>query len=180
LRRHGSLKVVLDFKASQIRVRLYLAEKHAQALLLKLRQQGHVGAILAWLRPALERKLESALLPRAHGGVAIVHPNVAPQHASGAALRSLPASLSGMLRFHLLQWILQGLREFLKNQTPQVLAAIESPEDGISFQIAFHDPPGLTLLRDALSGRVTLPGAATLPPGVPRMDVTVAAGHVHA
>lgn len=180
LRRHSSLKVVLDFKAAQIRVRLYLAENRAQALLLRLRQQGHVGAILAWLRPMVERKLESALLPRAHGGVAVIHPNVAPQHASGAALRHLPASLSGVLRFHLLQWILQGLREFLKNQTPQVLAAIESPQDGISFRITFHDPPGLALLRDALSGRVTLPGAATLPPGVPRMDVTVAAGHVHA
>jgi hypothetical protein len=179
LRRHSRLHVTLDLTKDEIRVRLYLAESRAQKLLVKLRQQGHVGLVLAAMRPMLEKKLELALTPRQHGGVKVIHPDVTPQQANGAILQKLPAALTGALRFHLLHWILKALKGFFETQAPQVLAAIETPHDGVTFKLKIHAPPGLAALRDALKGRAVLAGAAAFQGAAPTTDVTVAPGHTH-
>jgi hypothetical protein len=173
------VKLVFDFQASEIRTRLYLAEGAAQRLLLKLRQQGHEGAILASMRTTIESKLERTLLPHVHGGVRIIHPDVPAQQSSGEALKRLPAALSSLLRFHLLKWMLQGLEDVLKTRAKEVQAAIEAREDGISFLMTIHAPPGLDLIKDAFAGRVNLPAAPSLPEGQPKIEVKVASGHVH-
>lgn len=178
LRRHSSLKILLNFKTSEIRLRLYLAENVAQALATTLRDQGHLGSILSRFRHILERKLDAALRPTAHGGVRIIHPDVPPHQAAGGALQRLPPPVSGLLRTQLLAWALQALQDFLKSQPQLVQAAVESRADGITIVTIFHDPPILAVLRDVLSGKPIPPGsapAATLP----KVDVTVAAGHVH-
>ena len=179
LRRHSRLKVILDLTKDEIRVRLYLAEARAQQLLVKLRQKGHVGVVLAAMRPMLEKKLEMALTPRHHGGVKVIHPNVAPQQAGGAILQKLPQDLTGALRFHLLHWILKGLKGYFENHAPQVLAAIETPQDGVTLTLTFHAPPGLAALRDALKGRAVLTGAAAFQGAAPSTDVIVSPGHPH-
>ena len=178
LRRHSSLKILLNFKTSEIRLRLYLAENVAQALATTLRDQGHLGSILSRFRHILERKLDAALRPTAHGGVRIIHPDVPPHQAAGGALQRLPPPVSGLLRTQLLAWALQALQDFLKSQPQLVQAAVESRADGITIVTIFHDPPILSVLRDVLSGKPIPLGsapAATLP----KVDVTVAAGHVH-
>lgn len=178
LRRHSSLKILLNFRTSEISLRVYLAENVAQALAATLRDQGHLGSILSRFRHILEHKLDAALRPTAHGGVRIVHPDVPPQQAGGGALQRLPPAVIGVLRTQLLAWALQALQNFLKTQPQLVRAAVESPADGITILAVFHDPPILSVLRDVLSGKPIPPGptpAATMP----KVDVTIAAGHVH-
>ena len=179
LRRHSSLKIRLDFPAREIHLHLHLSETAAQKLLMKLRQQGHVGSIVAAMRPMLERKLEAALMPRVYRRVHIIHKRVPPRHSTGHALRHLPAELSSRLRFMLLRWTIEGLTEYFKNQTQQVLKAIESPKDGVTFRLTFHNPAVLDVLSRAFEGKTTAPDLASVPAGTPKTDVTVGPGYVH-
>jgi hypothetical protein len=180
LRRHSRIKVILDLTKDEIRLRIYLAEARAQKLLVKLRQKEHVGVVLTSMRRMLEKKLERALTPHHHGGVKVIHPSVPPQQANGAILQKFPATLIAALRSHLLHWTLKGLKGLFENQAPQVLAAIETPHDGVMFTLTFHAPPGLAALRDALSGRPVPAGDAAFQGAAPTADVKVTPGHVHA
>jgi hypothetical protein len=179
LRRHTSVKIAIDFNASEIRTRLYLAENRAQHLFLRLRQQGQEGAILAALRKTLEKKLEAALAPHAHGAVRIIHPDVPAQQATGAALKRLPAELSAEFRRHLAKWMLKALQETLKARTKEIEAAIESHEDGVSFLISFQNPPGLDLLKNAFAEHPKPSGPATFPDDEPKYTVKIVSGHPH-
>jgi hypothetical protein len=179
LRRHSSVKIAFDFNASEIRTRLYLGENYAQRLLLKLRQQGQDSAILAALRTLLDKKLEAALLPRAHGSVRIIHPAVVARLSTGAALKRLPAELSSKLRFHLLKWMLHALEEVFKTRAKEVESAIEAREDGISFVIAFQAPPGMDLLKNAFAIHPGSSGATGFPEGDPKYTVKIVSGHAH-
>ena len=55
IRRSSRLKLIFDFPAGQIRACIYLSEVKAQGIAVKLRQQGRAGAIVASLRPMIER-----------------------------------------------------------------------------------------------------------------------------
>jgi len=179
LRRHNSLKIAFDFNAAEIRTRLYLGERHAQRLLLKLHQQGQESAILADLRKMLERKLEVALVPHAHGAVRIIHPDVPAHQVSGEALKRLPARLLSELRVHLLKWVLGALDEVLKTRAKEVESAVAAREDGISILIIFQAPPGMELLKSAFARRGNVSGTATFPEGDPKYMIKIVSGHIH-
>ena len=179
LRRHNSVKIAIDFNASEIRTRLYVAESRAQRLLLRLRQQGQEGAILAALRKTLEKKLEAALAPHAHGALRIIHPDVPAQQATGAALKRLPADLSAEFRRHLAKWMLKALQETVKGRAKEIEAAIESREDGVSFLISFQNPPGLDLLKNTFAEHPKPSGPGAFSGDEPRYNVRIVSGHPH-
>jgi hypothetical protein len=179
LRRSSRLKLILDFPAGQIRACVFLSEVKAQGIAVKLRQQGRVGAIVASLRPMIERRLTSALTAGAHGRIKIIHETVEPEQALGGALRRIPSAVLGVLRFKLREWILNALTEFLKQQAAQFIAASESPADGVTLLVTIDHPPGMDMLRQALKGRIPSLGDFRFSGAAPTVTISVTSGYSH-
>jgi hypothetical protein len=67
----------------------------------------------------------------------------------------------------------------LKQQAQQVIAATESPADGISFVITLANPPGFAPLRDAIKGKVASLASLRMSDGAPDVIVRVVAGYTN-
>ncbi|HEX9782575.1 MAG TPA: hypothetical protein VGA56_07575 [Opitutaceae bacterium] len=176
-RRRTRVQLKLDFRASEIRVCLYLSEVRAQELAVKLRQQAHLGMVVTRLQRILERGLGRALLG-SHRRLKVVHSAVVPNQW-GTALQRLPSLMPRILLGRLKEWILKALSEQLKQQAQQFISASEEPADGVTLVIAIASPPGFAQLRDALKGK--LPSQATLgtPGGTPNVTIKIVPGYAN-
>jgi hypothetical protein len=176
IRRRTRVSLKLNFPANHILVRLYLSEKRAQELAVKLRQQSHLGAVIAHLRGVLERGLRSALT-RGFGRLKIVHEAVTPDNVLGA-LRRLPSLVPQALCGRVLEWVIKGLSDYLKQQSQQFITATEDAADGVTLVITLGNPPGFAQIRDALKGKVlSLDSLRSV--GTPDLSVKVIPGYAH-
>lgn len=176
LRHHSGVRFRLDLRSGEVRVRVYLSEIKAQALAVKLRQQGHAGAASIPLRALLERDLACVFRGGCQGRIKIIHESVGPQQALGAALQRIPPALLDAFSPRLQQWIMKGLADFLKQYPQQVLAAADAQKDGITLVVTIGNPPGLDLLRQALKGRLGATSPVKIEGPEPALTVTVVSG----
>lgn len=151
IRRRTRVSLKLDFPGNQIVIRMYLSEKRAQELALKLRQQAHLGFAMTQLQGVLERGLRGAL-SRGFGRLKIIHEAALPGRLLGA-LQRLPAFVPQVLKGRLIEWAIKGLEGYLKQQAQQFIAATEDAADGVTVAITIANPPGFAQLRDALKGK---------------------------
>ena len=180
VRRPTNVAVTLDFPGNEIRLSLFLSERRAQAIGVKLRQQAHIGTLITAFKEVLDRRLDRVLNGSRRGHVKIVHAALAPQRAQGNALSQLPSFVTDAVTRRLKEWLIKALASFLKQHASQFVAATEDSDDGVTLRFAIQSPPGFTMLRDALKGKMpTLSGLAAFA-GSPAVKLTVAAGYQHA
>jgi hypothetical protein len=174
IRRRTNVKLALDFPANEIRIHIYLSEVRAQELATKLRQQAHLGAIVARLQRILQGGLGRAL-NGGYGRLKLVHEAVVPNQWREAFQR-LPSHLRQVLLARLQEWTLKGLSEYFRQHAQEVIAATEEPADGITLTVAINNPPGFAQLRQAIKGKVASLASLKMSDGAPTVKFRVAAG----
>ena len=175
-RRPTQLRLVLDFTKDEIRIHFFLSEIRAQQVAVRLRQQGHVGSVVAHLRRYVERGLRNAL-SGAFGRLKIVHEAVTPDQWLGA-LRRLPSFVPQILLGRLQEWLLKALAENLKQNAALFIKAAEDTTDGVTVVVTIANPPGFAQLRTALKGKGISLAALRMPGDAPKVSVEFAAGYV--
>jgi hypothetical protein len=150
VRRLAHLKVVLDAPRDQLRVCVFMSERKAQLLAVRLRQGAHAGSLAVGFSKFLARRLGPILHGQRPRGLRIVQPGVAPHQAAA----TLPAKLPGVVRqafvAKVAEWLLHAFTEFTKNQAQQYLAATDDPADGVTLRFTVEHPQGLKELCQAL------------------------------
>lgn len=150
--------LTMDFPRDQLRVHLFLGEADAQGIAVKLRRQLPLGTVISQLQASAETGLKSALTGGMYHQLNIVHSRAAFSHSPAEALKWIPPILTEQLTRRLVQWIRQGLFEYLKQDAQNFIAASQDPADGLTVALQFRNPPGLPLLRRFLAGEaVALP-----------------------
>jgi hypothetical protein len=177
LRHRTGVRLVLDFRANQIRVHMYLSEIRAQEIAVKLRQQAHLGAVTTYLGRILERGARTAL-SSGFGRLKIVHETVTPDRWS-SALQRLPSLIPRILLGRLQEWFLANLPTLLKQQAQQFIAEFDKPDDGVTLHVTIDQPPGFAHVRDALNGKVASLANLRLSGGAPAVSLRVSAGYAH-
>ncbi|HSJ97395.1 MAG TPA: hypothetical protein VLC53_09995, partial [Myxococcota bacterium] len=174
LRRPTQLRLVLDFPKNELRLYFFLSEIRAQSVAVKLRQQGHVGSVVAHLRGYIARGLRTAL-SGAFGRMRILHEAVTPDQWTGA-LRRLPAFLHNAFLGRVQEWALKALAEHLKKDASLFIKCAEDTADGVTVALTFANPPGLEQLRKVLRGDPLSIASLRLPAGSPTASVRFAPG----
>ncbi len=177
LRHKTRVRLVLDFRANQIRVQIYLSEIRAQEIAVKLRQQAHLGTVIAYLGRIFERGARTAL-SGGFGRLKIVHEAVTPDRWS-SALQRMPSLVPRVLLGRLQEWFLGNLPTLLKQQAQQFIAESEKPDDGVTLHVTIDQPPGFAHVRDALKGKVASLSNLRLSGGAAAVSLRVSAGYVH-
>jgi len=176
-RRPTRVRLILDFPRNEIRVRLFLSEIRAQEIAVKLRQHAHIGTVVARLGRIVERGVRRALTG-GFGRLKIVHEAVTPDQWMGA-LRRLPSFVPQVLMGRLQEWVLKGLADHLKQRTEEFIKAADDTADGVTLVITLGNPPGFSLLRQALKGKGLSPASLRMADGAPAVTITVAPGYSH-
>ena len=179
VRRLTSVRITLDFPGNEIRLNLFLSERRAQEIAVKLRKQGHVGASLTAFKGVLDRRLLPALSGLRRGHVKIVHEALSPEQALGGALKRLPPSVSNALADKLKEWLLNAMASFLKQQASRFIAATEDSDDGVTVKFTIQSPPGLAALRQAVKGKMPPLSGLSWFAGSPSVKVDVVPGYKH-
>jgi hypothetical protein len=177
-RRPTQLRVVLDFPKDEIGLRLFLSEIRAQELAVKLRQQAHVGSVVARLQGYLDRGLRGAL-SGAFARLKIVHEAVTPDQWI-TALRRLPSLVPQILRRRVQEWVLARLADYLRQRSEEFIRAADDTADGVTLVITIGSPPGFPLLRQALAGQGVSLAGLRMSGGTPDVRITTVPGHADA
>ena len=176
-RRRTHLHVTLDLPKSTVILYLYLGERRSQHVATALRTPGQAGAVLARLRPVVERLLQAVLSVRSGGRLRILHEALPATQAPGAGLQRAPAGMVQALVTRVGNSALGGIAEFFKTQTARFLTATQDQKNGVTLQITITGLEGLAALRAAIAGQGTQ-GAAPAVGGTPTVKVEVNPGHV--
>ncbi|NYT02121.1 MAG: hypothetical protein GKC10_05125, partial [Methanosarcinales archaeon] len=172
MRRQTKVNVVLDFTNNKIRIGLYMSEKRAQSIAVKLSEGAHMGQVAAHLGRLLDRGMRGALM---NGfGLKIVHGTVTPAQWL-VALRRLPNNATKVLEQRLQEWVLKGLFEYLKLHRQEFIDASKDPADGVTISITIANPSGFVELRQALKGKAL--SLAKLSEGNPVVTISTAPGY---
>jgi hypothetical protein len=171
------VRLIFDFPGNEIRVYLFLSEIRAQEVAVKLRQHAHIGTVTARLRQFIERGLRSALTGR-FGRLKIIHEAVTPDQWIGA-FRRLPSLVPRVLVGHLLEWILKGLSNHLKQRSDEFIKAAEDTADGVTMLITVDNPPGFPQLRQALKGKGLSLAGLKMSDGEPMIKIKIIPGYTH-
>jgi hypothetical protein len=162
-RRPLHVRLVLDAVRDEARVCVYLSEVKAQRLAVRLRQQGHAGAIAASFHRWIAPRLVHLLTGHARHRLRIVHAGTQPGQTPAMQAQRLAPAMARPFAEQLRGWLVQGFADAMKNQLPQIIAAIEHPSQGVTLRFTIDKPPGLKALADSAVGAASAAtsGAAT-------------------
>ncbi len=177
-RRSSDATAIVDTRAGELQVSLYISEADAQSIAARLRRREPLGASLASLRRVYARALGSALGGGRAGKVRIASEDeeslegedLLPRAGRATGLRRRPRRLRRKL---LVRWIGRALAQELDRCRGQFLRATEAPEDGVTIVLRLR-PPDLSSL--------TRPGVASSSAGtgLGRVHIEIAPGHPRA
>jgi hypothetical protein len=173
-RRMTGLWVIFDGSRDEITVTVFLSERKAQRLAVKLRKQAHAGTATAWLNKYVHRHLGPIIRGERAGHIRAIHGGLPVD-----AWKQLPAEVSNALTAKLQEWIVGAFADFVKEQSQRIVAASEEPADGITLTFTVVRPAGLQQLAKALmpNGSTTGLAAAIQSGSRPEVRVTVHAGY---
>jgi hypothetical protein len=177
VRRKTKTKLVLDFPKNEARVYLFLSEIRAQELAVKLRQHAHVGTAITRLRQPIQRGMNKAFSGHPKR-LKLIHEAVVPGKWE-EALKRLPSVVHQAFKGRLVEWVMKGLAEQLKQRADEFLKAAEDTADGVTLVITLESPPGFPELRQALKAKGISPNSVKLPEGTPTVKITISAGYKH-
>jgi hypothetical protein len=83
------------------------------------------------------------------------------------------------LKGRLVEWVMKGLADQLKQRADEFLKAAEDTADGVTLLITLESPPGFPELRQALKAKGISPNSLKLPEGSPTVKITISAGYKH-
>jgi hypothetical protein len=172
-RRLGGLRVTLDVAKSEIRLCLFLSEVKAQRLAVRLRRQSHAGAISTGFLAYIGRRLAPILRGDRPSRIQVVQAGLPPGDALGRALKRLPADATAALIAKLQEHAVGAFAEFVKAQSPKIVAAAEDTADGITIRFTIAQPAGLDLVGKALLPDGQATGLAEAIRGGSKPDVRV-------
>jgi hypothetical protein len=177
-RRTSEVNLALDFPRNQIRVYIFLSEAASQEISTMLRQRAPVGAVHSRLKAEYGRDLKAALSGKINRHVKVVHEAVLPEQffGLGRAINRVHPRLLQRLRKKLHWWLRQRLAEYLQQQTQTFVAATEATADGVTLEVTFTSPPGLSSLRGVVRGGSMKPTGDGAPKGMPQTDIEVVPG----
>jgi hypothetical protein len=172
-RRPLHVRLVLDAVRDEARVCVFLSEAKAQRLAVRLRQQGHAGAIAAsfdrWIAP----RLVHLLTGHARHRLRIVHAGTQPGQTPAMQAQRLAPSMARPFAEQLRGWLVQGFTDAMKTQLPQIIAAIEHPSQGVTLRFVIDKPAGLKALADGAVGAAATASAAAASGAPAPMPATV-------
>jgi hypothetical protein len=174
VRRRTRVKLTLDFPRNQILVHLFLGEKRAQELAVKLRQRAHVGSLLAGMARTLERGLRSAI-DGDSGRLKLIHGVVLPSQWN-TAIRKVSQIAREPVVSKLQEWVTKGLTQIFTQQAESFISATEQPADGVTVLLTFGSVPGLSQLGRLLEGKGSPLSIVKAFSGEPDIRVSVRAG----
>jgi hypothetical protein len=175
VRRRSSLRLRFDFPKNEIVARIYLSEIRAQNIAVKLRQNGHMGAVIYRLRPFIRRRVDRAFSSNV-GRLKIVHGAVIPGQPWNALSR-LPSLVPQVLRGRVTEWVVKGLADHLQKHAQEFIRAADNTADGVTLVITLENPPGFRQLGEALKGKGISLASLKLPEGDPTVKLRIYPGH---
>jgi hypothetical protein len=178
VRRVSEVNLTLDFPRNQIRVYIFLSEAASQEIATMLRQRAPVGAVHSRLKAEYGRDLKAALSGKINRHVKMVHEAVLPDQffGLGSAIKRVHPMYLGWLRKKLQWWLRQRLAEYLQQQAQKFTMEADKPVDGVTVEVKFTGPLGLSSLRTVVGGGSMKPTGDGFPKGMPQTDIEVVAG----
>ncbi|MBK9306034.1 MAG: hypothetical protein IPM58_02840 [Nitrospira sp.] len=150
LRRPSGTNLTLDFVTGKIEIDLFLGEKAAQDIAVRLKAARTSPGAWAMAGSLLSEGLRRNFSPVGQHGIRIAHPAVMPGAGSGSAWRRVPPYLTELLASRLKDWVLGVLSQGLRNQEERFVSATEHLEDGVTIHITLLGVPGLAEVRQIL------------------------------
>ncbi len=149
LRRPSGTSVTLDFINGKIAINLFLGERAAQNIAVRLKAERSTATVLASATAILCEGLGRNFSPL--WPLNIVHPSIMPGLLSGHAMRRVPPYVTDQLVAQLKDWALEALSKGFGKQTERFVAATQHPEDGVTLRIELLGVPGLATVGNFLS-----------------------------
>jgi hypothetical protein len=181
----GQVNLVLDFPSNEIRLYIYVCERDAQNISVKLRKSANIGTIWTILKSCYEGALKAQLSGKISDHVKIIHENVMPEQFNALAalgklgaqaLQAVAPIVLEKLREKLLEWIGMCLSEYFKQRSEEFIKATEDPADGVTIIIKFINPPGISIIGKVLKGEPAYLLGNWFPQGTPGADTKVVSG----
>jgi hypothetical protein len=179
LARASGVDAVADFPKNELRLAVFLAERHAQSLAQRLSGGASLGAALAALKPVISEGIRKALSGNVRGRVRIIHEAVDSEGFTGGALGRVGSVMLDQLSRKVSDWTMKAIADELQQQAQRFVAAAQDPSDGVTVQVTLQSPPGFSTLRGMLRGQGGLPlsDLSALFKGAPSAAVKVVPGY---
>lgn len=147
--------VVVDTRASQIRVGMFFAESETQGIAAAIRE----GRAEAVLLPALTRSYDALARRFAHRtGRLRIRAELEQSEVAARVPRVLdripPAVVSG-LSVALRRWLLPSFARWARESSAEFARASADPRNGVTVTATVRSAPGLDLLRQAAAGELS-------------------------
>jgi len=171
--------IVADTIRSRIVVALYFSETDAQTIAAGVRAGRPAAALLPALTAAYDGVARSFGTPS--GRVRIVKETVAGEEFFGSVAGRLLPLVITQLRRVIRSWLLPLLATWMRERSAEFGRASASPGNGVTITATLSGVPGMSVLRDALNGKLGLGTLHTVASGAaftgtPAGVVTVQAG----
>jgi hypothetical protein len=171
-------RIVIDLARAEIRAALYLSEVEAQTVAASIRQGRGSQALLQALTSAYGSTDRAFGAP--FGRIRVVREQEDRETFFGRSLRRLSPPTLGALRRRLRGWLFPAIAGWVRTGGEAFVRAAADPADGVTVLVTLKSVPGLDVLRQALSGRLTTGGdfgrLLRGSQGVPTAAVTVVPG----
>jgi hypothetical protein len=180
--RESHLRLRLDFVRNQARVHLFLAEPLAQQLAGAVRRRDPAATIRNALRSAFASSVQ-ALRSGVRGGMVQVilgASRAGGSNVEGAAGRGAAHALQRQVELLTIEWLWHQLLEYFRRGAAGFAAAVARPEDGVSLNVVFHNPPSFPAVRRILQGERGGALQQWPPAQMPEASVSVTVGHARA
>jgi hypothetical protein len=177
-RRSSDATAIVDMRAREVKVTLYVSEADAQSIAARLRRREPLGASLASLRRIYARALGPALGAGRASRVRIASEGEETLEGEHLVRRRRPATgrrrhPRRLRRPLLVRWIGRALAHELERCRESFLRATEAPEDGVTIVLRLRPPDLSSLTHPGPRG-----GSAGAGPG--QVHVDIAPGHPRA
>jgi hypothetical protein len=155
---------------------VYVSEREAQELAVKLRQGAPAGTALVGLNALLDTTLRDIFQHGLYSKAKLNHRIAVLWPVSGYALRRLPPAVTDQLRHQLSGWLGRALADFLGSRSSAFVQATEDVGDGVTFTITLARVPGLDRVDRLLLGQDAGAAERLFTGDPPTAEVTAAAG----